>query len=230
MATSVHVRDHRSLLAASEKKLLIRIAHRLPHAVHSDHLSALGLASMLAVGAGFALMWISSWGAVIVVIGLVANWFGDSLDGTVARVRGQERPRFGFYVDHVIDLAGTAALFAGLACSGLMTPLIALAVLAGYLMVCAESFLATHVGGVFRMASYGVGPTELRVVLAVGAVLAAARGSAVNLPLLGEQQLFDVGGVVAIAGFLVTFVDSASRQTQRLSVAEPRTRAGSSGS
>jgi hypothetical protein len=111
-----------------------------------------------------------------------------------------------------------------------MTPLIALAVLAGYLMVCAESFLATHVGGVFRMASYGVGPTELRVVLAVGAVLAAARGSAVNLPLLGEQQLFDVGGVVAIAGFLVTFVDSASRQTQRLSVAEPRTRAGSSGS
>jgi phosphatidylglycerophosphate synthase len=222
MTIGNYVRDHRSLFAASERKLLIWIARRLPPTVHSDHLSGLGLASMVVVAVGFASMRLSPWGAAIVVIGLAANWFGDSLDGTVARVRGQERPRYGFYVDHVIDLAGTAALFAGLACSGLMTPIVAVAVLAGYLIVCAESFLATHVAGVFRMASYGIGPTELRIVLAAGA-LHAARGSSVNLPLIGDQQLFDVGGVVAIGGFLVTFADSALRQTRRLSAAEPRT-------
>jgi phosphatidylglycerophosphate synthase len=222
MTARAHVRDHRSLFAASEKKLLIWMARRLPAAVHSDHLSALGLASMVAVGVGFASMRLSPCGALIVVLGLVANWFGDSLDGTVARVRGQERPRYGFYVDHVIDLAGSAALFAGLACSGLMAPVVAMAVLAGYLVVCAESFLATHVTGVFRMASYGFGPTELRIVLAVGALYATQRSS-VSLPLLGDQQLFDVGGGVAVAGFLVAFLDSALRQTQRLSVAEPRT-------
>ena len=222
-APGAHVRDHRSVFAAFEKKTLIWIARRLPPAVQSDHLTLLGLASMLVVGLGFASIRTSPWGAGIVVAGLVANWFGDSLDGTVARVRGHERPRFGFYVDHVIDLAGTTALFAGLACSGLMTPVVALAVLAGYLIVCAESYLATHAVGVFRIASFGFGPTELRIVLAVGAIY-AAKGHPVEVPWLGPHHLFDVGGVIAIGGFAVAFVDSAIRQTRHLHAAEPRQR------
>ena len=216
-----HRRDHRSVLAAAEKRLLIAMAHRLPQCVNSDHLTLLALASMFVVGAGFAAMRVSAWGALLVVVGLVTNWFGDSLDGTLARVRGHERPRFGYYVDHVIDLAGTAALFAGLACSGLMTPLMALAVLGGYLLVAAEAFLATHAAGVFRMASAGIGPTELRILLIVGALYAAWH-PVVQVPWLGAQRLFDAGGAVSLVAFMVVFIVSSARQTRALYRLEPR--------
>ena len=104
------------------------------------------------------------------VLCLLLNWFGDSLDGTVARVRDQQRPRYGYYVDHVIDLAGTALLFAGLAASGYMSPMIATLVVAAFFLVSAETYLATHARGVFKMAFIGVGPTELRILLAAGAI------------------------------------------------------------
>ncbi len=126
--------------------------------VTSDQLSAVGLLSMVAVGVGFALFPWTPWAAPLVIAGLVANWFGDSLDGTVARVRGLERPRYGFYVDHVIDLMGTTFLFGGLAFSGLMSPILALVLLAAYLLVCAETYLATHAASVFRMSFLGFGP------------------------------------------------------------------------
>jgi phosphatidylglycerophosphate synthase len=106
---------------------------------------------------------------------LAVNWFGDSLDGTVARVRGQQRPRYGYYLDHVVDLATSTALFAGMALSGLMQPILAVLALTGYILLCAESFLATHTVGIFRMAFSGMGPTELRILLAVGALAAATR-------------------------------------------------------
>ena len=216
-----HRRDHRSVLAAAEKRLLIAMAHRLPRCVNSDQLTLLALASMFVVGGGFAAMRTSPWGALLVIVGLVVNWFGDSLDGTLARVRGHERPRFGYYVDHVIDLAGTAALFVGLACSGLMAPLMALAVLAGYLLVAAEAFLATHAAGVFRMASAGVGPTELRILLIVGALYAAWH-PVVQVPWLGAHRLFDVGGAVSLIAFAVVFVVSSAQQTRALYRLEPR--------
>src|SRR5207253_492733 len=104
-----------------------------------------------------------------VIVSLALNWFGDSLDGTVARVRGQQRPRYGYYVDHLLDLAGTAFLMLGLACSSLMSPIVAALLLAAYLLVAAETYLATHVRGVFKMSFLGFGPTELRIVIAVGA-------------------------------------------------------------
>jgi archaetidylinositol phosphate synthase len=218
---ATHRREHRSILADPEKRLLIWIARRLPPEINSDHLSLLGLGSILAVGAGFAAMRLTVWGALVIIMGLVGNWFGDSLDGTVARVRGQERPRFGYYVDHVIDLAGSAAVFAGLACSGLMTPLVAAAVLAGYLLVSAEVYLSTHVGGVFRMSAVGVGPTELRMLLIVGVLFAIDR-PLVMLPFVGAHLLFDVGGVVALAGFVTTFIVATIRQTRLLYLAEPK--------
>ena len=124
-------------------------------------------------GLSFAAFRVSDWAALGVVVSLATNWFGDSLDGTVARVRGQQRPRYGFYVDHVIDVAGTTLLLAGIACSGLMNPFIALVTLVLFLIVSAESYLATHAVGVFRMSFLGFGPTELRLVVAAGAVRAA---------------------------------------------------------
>jgi len=216
---STHIREHRSVLAEVEKRALIWIATRLPHWVTSDYLTLLGLASMLAAGVAFAAVRFTPWSVLGIVAALAANWFGDSLDGTLARVRDQQRPRYGFYVDHVIDLAGTAFLLAGLACSGFMTPLIALALLAVYLMVAAESFLATHAVGVFRISFFGFGPTELRIVLAIGAIQ-MIRKPWVSIGSLPPMRLFDVGGLVAIAGLAIVFVVSALRNTRALYIAE----------
>src|SRR5437868_5429433 len=109
-----HTRDYRSALADAEKRLLIRIAHTLPEFISSDHLTALALTSMLAAGPAFATIPRTGWAAAAFIILLALNWFGDSLDGTLARVRHRQRPRYGFYVDHVVDLLGTAALVVGM--------------------------------------------------------------------------------------------------------------------
>ena len=146
-----HTRENLSVLARSEKRALIWSARRLPNFINSDHLSALGLIAMAAAGLSFAAYRLSPWSAVGVVISLAVNWFGDSLDGTLARVRDQQRPRYGFYVDHIIDIAGTTFLLVGLACSGLMNQLIALAVLVLFLAVSSESYLATHAAGAFHL-------------------------------------------------------------------------------
>src|ERR1700741_2974660 len=117
-----HVREHRSILAASEKRLLLFIAERLPGAINSDHLTMLALAAMGMAGAAFVAAPWNPRALWLVGIALGLQWFGDSLDGTLARVRRAERPRYGFYVDHVLDIAGTTLLFGGLACSPFMTP------------------------------------------------------------------------------------------------------------
>ena len=201
--------------------MLIWIAGRLPGWVTSDQLTCLGLASMAAAGGAFAAMRVSPGAAAAgVAASLVANWFGDSLDGTLARVRNQQRPRYGFYVDHVIDVAGTAFLLGGMACSGQMAPIVALTVLAAYLMVTAESYLATHALGVFRMSFLGFGPTELRILLVTGA-LVVIRDSRVHGGPFAGMQLFDVGGIIAAAGLLVVFAVNATRHTRALHQAEP---------
>ena len=217
---AMHTRENLSLLARTEKRALIWIAHRLPESINSDHLSALGLTAMAAAGLSFAAFRVSGWAALGVVVSLVANWFGDSLDGTVARVRNQQRPRYGFYVDHIIDVAGTTFLFAGMACSGLMSPLIALTALVLFLVVSAESYLATHAAGVFRMSFLGIGPTELRIVIAIGALKAAISPWA-TLGSFATVRLFDIGGVVAAIGMLMAFAVASIRNTRALYVAEP---------
>jgi len=216
----VHTRDNSSLTARLEKQLLVWIAHRLPESINSDHLSLLGLSSMALAGIAFAALGVTPWAALVVVLALVANWFGDSLDGTVARVRQQQRPRYGFYVDHIIDLAGTTMLIAGMACSGLMNPVIACAVLVGYLLVSSESYLATHASGVFRMSFLGFGPTELRLVLMAGAIR-ATQGAWVQPFGAAPMRLFDIGGVIATCGLVAAFIVSSVRNTRALYLAEP---------
>jgi phosphatidylglycerophosphate synthase len=216
-----HTREHRSFSAAIEKRALIAIARRLPAAIHSDHLTVLALLAMAMAGAGFALARWDVRALWVVVVGLALNWFGDSLDGTVARVRKVERPRYGFYVDHVLDIVGATLLFAGLAASGFMTPLIALAMLVAYLLVSGEVFLATSVHGVFRMSFSGVGPTELRILLAIGAI-ALFRDPHVDLGGLGRLRLFDFGGLIAIAGMVVALTVSVVRNATALARLEPK--------
>ena len=216
-----HIRDHRSVLAAAEKRLLIAIARRLPASINSDHLTALALLAMALAGAGYALARWDARALWLAIGALALNWFGDSLDGTVARVRKVERPRYGFYVDHVLDIVGATLLFAGLAASGFMNPLIALALLIGYLLVTGEVFLATAVNGVFRMSFSGFGPTELRILLAVGT--AALFGDPhVDLGALGRLRLFDVGGLIGVAGMALALAVSVVRNTTALARLEPR--------
>jgi phosphatidylglycerophosphate synthase len=208
-----HTRLHGSLLAAAEKRALVWMAQRMPTRVNSDHLSALGLASMAGVGLSF---WLAGTrpavGVPLVVVCLALNWFGDSMDGTLARVRNRQRPRYGFYVDHVIDIAGTAMMLAGLALSGHMDPLIAAVTLAAWLLVSGESFLATWARSQFRMSFFWFGPTELRILIAIGAVMLLG-GGMVRPFGLGPYRLFDVSGVAAAAGLVVVFVVNAVRNT-----------------
>ena len=222
MSTAAHVRLHKSVLAASEKRLLIFIAKRLPRWINSDHLSALGLAGMAGAGLSF---WLARTdpvaGASLVVVCLLLNWFGDSLDGTVARVRNQQRPRYGYYIDHVLDLAGTALLFAGVAASGYMNSLIAVLVVAAFFLVSAEAYLATHARGVFKMAFLGIGPTELRILLAAGALSLIA--APVVRPMgMAEVRLFDLGGIVGVIGMVTTFIITTSKNIRALYLEETK--------
>jgi len=217
--TAAHAREYGGILAVPEKKVLLWLAQRIPARVNSDHLTLLGLVSMFAAGGGFCLARWNRYALFAVIAALVLNWFGDSLDGTLARVRNRQRARYGYYVDHVIDLAGTAALLAGMAVSGFMTPFIAAALLSAYLLVAAETFLATYVKQVFKLSRFGFGPTELRIVLAAGAI----RLFIDPWVQLGGSRflLFDVGGAVAVVGLLAAFLYSAVCNTCRLYKEEP---------
>lgn len=221
-AAAGHTRVHESLLAGVEKRALVWMAHRMPAWINSDHLSALGLVSMAGVGASF---WLTGTrpglGVPLVVACLALNWFGDSLDGTLARVRNRQRPRYGYYLDHVIDIAGTAMMLAGLALSGHMSPLVAAVTLAAWLMVMGESFLGTWARGVFQMSFLWFGPTELRILIAIGA-LKLLGGGLVRPFGLGPWLLFDVGGLCATAGLVAIFVVNAIRNAAALYREETR--------
>lgn len=214
-----HVREQGSILARAEKIALVWMAQRLPRWVSSDHLTLLGFAAMLLAGMAYWMANRNRWALLIVVLALAVNWFGDSLDGTLARVRNRQRPRYGFYVDHVLDMVGTFFLVGGLALSGFMNPFLALGMLTAYLIAAAEEFLATHVRQVFHLSFLGFGPTELRIILAVG-TLYLFHKSWVHLGSLGLYRLFDVGGAVAIAGMALKLVVSAVRNTRALYLAE----------
>lgn len=213
------VRIHGSLLAAAEKRLLVHLARRLPARIGSDHLTALGALAMVGAGACYALApaWPAALGGVVAC--LVLNWFGDSLDGTLARVRGHERPRYGFYVDHVLDAVGILSLVTGLAAGGFISYPPAAALLIAYYLLTVEIGLATHALGTFRISYWKLGPTELRILLAVGTLqlLRSPWASIAGQRLL----LFDVGATVAAAGLFLTFAVSAVRNTRRLYVLEP---------
>ncbi len=216
---SIHLREHGSMLALPEKRALVWMARRMPSWVHSDHLTLLGLVAMFGAGLAYYVAGQHPKALLLVVLALGLNWFGDSLDGTLARVRDRQRPRYGFYVDHVIDMVGSCFLLGGMGLSGYMSPLVALGLLVAFLMVAAEVFLATHVRQVFRISFLRVGPTELRILLAAG-TLYLLHKPWVQLGDLGPFLLLDVGGVAGIVGLALTLVVSVIRNTRALYLAE----------
>jgi archaetidylinositol phosphate synthase len=208
------LRVQESWLAAAEKRALLWLAARTPERINPDHLTALGLAAQVGAGACYAL---AAWNRYALVGGIVClalNWLGDSLDGTLARVRQRQRPRYGFYVDHMVDSLGALALMSGLAMSGYMHPWIAIGLLIAFLMLSIQSYLATHALGEFRISFWRFGPTELRILLAVGN-LALFWKPVVRL-LGGQYRLFDVGGAMGLAGMGLMVVVFTVQNTTRL--------------
>jgi phosphatidylglycerophosphate synthase len=203
-----------SFTAPLERRALRWLAERTPAWVNSDHLTALGFASMFLAGASYAVARWNRLGLLLAVAFLALNWFGDSLDGTLARFRNRQRPRYGFYVDHVTDTLGSAFLMSGLAVSGYLDWRIAIGMLVAFLVLSIEVYLATYTLATFKLSHGRFGPTEIRVLLAIGSVRLFFTP---DVHLLGHTlRLFDIGGIIAIAGMALMFVVSAIRHTAQL--------------
>lgn len=205
------VRLQQSFLAAPEKRFLIWMAERTPDWINPDDFTILGFIAQLLTGLSYTLARWSHLGLSGAIASLILNWVGDSMDGTLARVRQQQRPRYGFYVDHMLDSVGAVALMGGLALSGYMSARVAVGLLILFLLLSIQSYLATYTVGEFRMSFWSFGPTELRLLLIAGN-LALFRWPLV----LGGYRLFDIGGTVGIAGMMAMLVWFTSSNIRRL--------------
>ena len=212
------VRQQTSLLAPLERRCLNWLAKNLPPWVKPDHLTLLGFAAMFVAGVCYALaMW---WPPALLIVNLclAINWFGDSLDGTLARARNKQRPRYGFYVDHIIDAFGILFLICGLALSSYMSWTIALAMLVTYFLLSIDVYLATYTIGKFKLSFYKFSPTELRILLAIGNLRAMSHPTS---HVFGDSHLFfDIGAVIAMSLMAVVLVVSVTRNTITLYRAE----------
>jgi phosphatidylglycerophosphate synthase len=204
-------RELTSLTAEPERRLLLRLAARVPAAIGPDHLTALGLFAMLGAGAAYALS--SRWPLLLLAVNvaLVLNWLGDSLDGTVARYRQRTRPRYGFYVDHMVDAFGALGLLLGLAASGWVAPWLAVSLLVAYLLLSVNIALAACSRGTFKI-SYGpFGGTELRILLALANTVVWLWPQVV----FGGRavMLFDVMAGLALVGVVAALLRSTVQNT-----------------
>jgi archaetidylinositol phosphate synthase len=213
-------RSHASFLAAAEKRTLVAIARRLPARINSDHLTGLGFVALLAAGASYAFARQHPTGLLLVIPLLAINWFGDSLDGTLARVRDCQRPRYGFYVDHILDAIGMSALMTGMAFSGYISPAVAAVFLIVYLLLSIEIYLATYTVGVFHLSYWSFGPTELRLLLVAGNLAALRRPDVV---IAGHRLLlFDVGFAIGACALAAILLQAAVKHTRELYLTETK--------
>lgn len=206
-------RAKRFLLAEQEARVLEWIAARLPTRVMPDHLTALGVLAALGIAAAYVLSngdktWLWAASALLVV-----HWLGDSLDGTLARVQRTERPRYGYYLDHLVDAFATAAIGIGLGLSPYMLLSVGLVIVIAYLILSINTYLETQAFGVFALGYGRLGPTEARLLLiGVNALIA--------IGVLGVG-LLDVLGI-GLAGLMIAaLVGRAVRNLKRLSELEP---------
>ena len=211
-------RVQESVLAPAEGRLLRWLAARLPRWIQSDHLTVLGFGSMILAGTFYGLSGVAPGLLHAVNLLIFANWFGDSLDGTLARFRNQQRPRYGYYVDHIADSIGTLILVCGIAASGYMSERIAFAFLAVYLILSIESYLGAHTLGEFRISFWKFSPTELRILLVVGNLVLMSKP---EVTILGRSfLLFDVGGAIGAGLMAVVVAVSAIRHARELYILE----------
>jgi archaetidylinositol phosphate synthase len=209
------------LLARAEARALEWIAGRLPARVMPDHMTALGVLAAVGIAAAYLLSnvhpaWLWAASALLVV-----HWLGDSLDGTLARVRGTERPRYGYYLDHLVDALATALIGLGLGLSPYMLLSVGLLIVIAYLILSINTYLETQAFGVFALGYGGIGPTEVRLLLiALNTAIALGAGLGFTVADLGLTVL-DLAGL-AIAGVMIAaLVSRAARNLRRLADLEP---------
>jgi archaetidylinositol phosphate synthase len=213
------LRINQALTASIEQRALQGMAKRAPRWLTSDQLTVLGFGAQLGAGAAYALSRYNRYALLLVIVCLALNWFGDSMDGTLARIRCQQRPRYGFYVDHIVDVFGSVALMCGLGCSGFLHWQIAIAMLIGFLLLSSESYLATYTLSHFQLSQGLFGPTELRILLIMGN-LALLRSPYSTI--LGHRLLlFDLGGTIAAVGMFALAIQLSVRHTAQLYREEP---------
>lgn len=212
-------RTNHALTASIEKQALQWMAERAPSWLTSDQLTILGLGAQFGAGICYALSRYNIHALLLVNVCLVLNWLGDSMDGTLARIRRRQRPRYGFYVDHMVDLFGSVALMCGLAYSGFLHWQSAIAMLVAFLLLSGESYLAAYSLSRFELSQGIFGPTEIRILLIIGN-LALLRSPYSTL--LGHRMLlFDLGGTIAAVGMFAMAVVVTLRHTAKLYRQEP---------
>ena len=219
--TSDPTRRATFVLSDLEKKLLVRIADRLPRWVLPDHLTLFGMFGSALVTAGYLLSNQAVWWLWVANLGFFINWFGDSLDGTTARVRKIQRPRYGFYLDHLTDAFSTIAIGLGLGLSPYMLLSVGLAIVAGYLVLSINVYLESQVLGDFRFGYGVVGPTESRLILMGLNTLAVILGP-VPFTVVGVgATIFDLAGVCAVAGIMLMLSRRVARNLKHLGARDP---------
>jgi archaetidylinositol phosphate synthase len=214
-------REPNFLLAGAERRLLRALAARLPRRVLPDDLTALGVAAAIGICAAYVLsnegsawLWVAS--ALLVV-----HWLGDSLDGTLARVRGIQRPRYGYYLDHLVDAVSTAAIGIGLGLSPHMLLSVGMLIVVAYLVLSINVYLESQALGRFSIGYGLIGPTEMRVVLiALNTALALGAGLEFSLLDTGLTAL-DLVGLAAAAVMVALLIARAARNLRELSKEEP---------
>jgi archaetidylinositol phosphate synthase len=212
------LRLQESFTAPVERKVLPWLAAKIPAQINSDHLTFLGFLAMFLAGASYAFARTHRIGLILATLFLAVNWFGDSLDGTLARLRNRQRPRYGFYVDHMIDTFGGLFLMGGLALSGFIDWRIALGMFIAFLMLSVQVYLATYTVGTFQLSFAKFGPTEIRILLSAGNIALWFHPDA---RIFGSSfRVFDMGGIIAIAGMFAMLVVSTVYNTAKLYRAE----------
>src|SRR5688500_8019954 len=214
-------REPNFLLAGAERRFLPWVAHRLPRRVLPDDMTALGVAAALGVCAAYQLsndvtgwLWVAS--ALLVV-----QWLGDSLDGTLARVRGIQRPKYGYYLDHLVDAIATAAIGIGLGLSPFMLLSVGTLIVVAYLVLSINVYLESQAFGRFSIGYGKLGPTEIRIVLiALNTLLALGAGLDFGVGDL-DLTVFDVIGLGIAGGMIVMLAGRAVGNLRELARAEP---------
>lgn len=158
-------RVQKTVFANRERQLLNWLCVRMPARVMPDHLTLVGVGGAVMVFAGFVLSSESRWWLWLAMLGLVVHWFGDSLDGSLARYRRTERPLYGYFLDHTVDAICNLLLMLGLGCTPWVRMDVALFALVGYYLLCMYVFINNQVSGVFQLSFIWLGPTELRLAL-----------------------------------------------------------------
>ena len=211
-----HTREHQMLLGPLERPALAWLAPRMPAWVTPDVLTAIGVVGSVIIFLGYWLSGSSTWWLWAVNVGFIINWFGDSLDGTLARFRKIERPKFGFYIDHTVDAVSEFLTIIGIGMSPFMRLDIAAFALIGYLLMSVHVYVRTATDGVFKI-SYGtVGPTELRAIIMIVNVAIFAFTDFFTRHLAWNLLPFDIIGIILAALLTIVFLAASWKEAVRL--------------